>query len=195
MNESAPRTFGGGSGRKPVSRGNAKADSLDSGSDRPRAPGAGTVVRYCFATRAPRGRTLLRAVVPFCARSYPFARGRTVLRAVVPFHAKSYLKAALRYDRAAPATTAQPRNRPDARNQAPEPPAMPADTPNATAPRPQPPRTCDTTRARISLMETRSRHGAAPPRRRHPAGAPIEPRPATADDRGSARPRGSYTVG
>lgn len=175
MNESAPRTFGGGSGRKPVSRGNAKADSLDSGSDRPRAPGAGTVVRYCFATRAPRGRTLLRAVVPF--------------------HAKSYLKAALRYDRAAPATTAQPRNRPDARNQAPEPPAMPADTPNATAPRPQPPRTCDTTRARISLMETRSRHGAAPPRRRHPAGAPIEPRPATADDRGSARPRGSYTVG
>ena len=55
-----------------------------------------------------------RVVVPSCAGSYVVPRGRTQLRAVVPFLAESYLRASLRYDRVHPGTTARARVRPHA---------------------------------------------------------------------------------
>ena len=55
-----------------------------------------------------------RVVVPSCAGSYVVPRGRTQLRAVVPFLAESYLRASLRYDRVHPGTTARARVRPRA---------------------------------------------------------------------------------
>ena len=48
-----------------------------------------------------------RVVVSSCAGSYVAPRGRTQLRAVVPFLAESYLRASLRYDRVHPGTTAR----------------------------------------------------------------------------------------
>ena len=55
-----------------------------------------------------------RVVVSSCAGSYVAPRGRTQLRAVVPFLAESYLRASLRYDRVHPGTTARARVRPHA---------------------------------------------------------------------------------
>ena len=55
-----------------------------------------------------------RVVVSSCAGSYVAPRGRTQLRAVVPFLAESYLRASLRYDRVHPGTTARARVRPRA---------------------------------------------------------------------------------
>ena len=53
-----------------------------------------------------------RVVVSSCAGSYVAPRGRTQLRAVVPFLAESYLRAPGGYDFAGSGTTSRPRVRP-----------------------------------------------------------------------------------